>query len=73
MQKVYFLYHILYEDTDDEDVKIVGIYSSYKQAELAIERHKNKPGFIDFPDGFQIIEDVVNRDGWVDGFVDLPE
>lgn len=69
MQKVYFLYHVLYEDTDDEVAKIIGIYSSYKNAELAMERTKNKPGFIDFPDGFQILEDVLNRDNWVEGFV----
>jgi Mlc titration factor MtfA (ptsG expression regulator) len=68
-QKVYFLYHIRYEDTDDEDVKIVGIYSSAKQAKLAIERVKNKPGFINFPDGFQIIKGVLNRDGWCEGFI----
>ena len=71
MQKVYFLYHIRYEDTDDEDVKLIGIYSSYKQAELAIERLKNKPGFIDFPDDFQIFDSVLNRDGWCEGFVTL--
>ena len=69
MKKVYYLYHILYEDTDDEEAKIIGIYSSYKKAELAMERMKNKPGFIDFPDGFQIFEDVLNRDSWVEGFV----
>lgn len=69
MQKVYFLYHIRYEDTDDEDVKIIGIYSSYKQAKLAIKRLKNKPGFIDFPDDFQIFDSVLNRDGWCEGFV----
>ena len=34
-----------------------------------MERTKNKPGFIDFPDGFQILEDVLNRDSWVEGFV----
>ena len=69
MEKVYYLYHVLYEDTDDEVAKIIGIYSSYKNAELAMERTKNKPGFIDFPDGFQILEDVLNRDSWVEGFV----
>ncbi|MWP62976.1 DUF7336 domain-containing protein [Gilliamella sp. Pas-s25] len=68
MQKVYFLYHIRYEDTDDEDVKLIGIYSSYKQAELAIERLKNKQGFIDYPDDFQIFDSVLNRDGWCEGF-----
>jgi hypothetical protein len=41
----------------------------HKQAKLALERVKNKPGFINFPDGFQIIEDVLNRDSWCEGFV----
>ncbi|OTQ70172.1 MULTISPECIES: hypothetical protein [unclassified Gilliamella] len=69
MQKIYYLYHVRYEDTDDEDFRIIGIYSSSKQAKLAIERMKKKPGFIDFPNGFQIIPSVLNRAEWLDGFV----
>ena len=40
MKKIYYLYLVRYEDTDDEDVKVIGIYSSRKQAKLAIERMK---------------------------------
>lgn len=40
MQKVYFLYHVIYEDTDDEEVKVIGIYSSRKKAKLAKEQMK---------------------------------
>ncbi|PXZ07034.1 hypothetical protein DKK70_08555 [Gilliamella apicola] len=69
MQKIYYLYHVRYEDTDDEDFRIIGIYSSRKQAKLAIERMKKKPGFIDFPNGFQIIASVLNRAEWLEGFV----
>ena len=69
MKKIYYLYHVRYEDTDDEDVKVIGIYSSRKQAKLAIERMKKKPGFIDFPNGFQIIPSVLNRAEWLEGFV----
>lgn len=69
MQKIYYLYHVRYEDTDDEDFRIIGIYSSRKQAKLAIERMKKKPGFIDFPNGFQIIPSVLNRAEWLEGFV----
>ena len=39
MQKVYFLYHVIYEDTNEE-VKVIGIYSSRKKAKLAKERMK---------------------------------
>ena len=69
MQKIYYLYYVRYEDTDDEDFRIIGIYSSSKQAKLAIERMKKKTGFIDFPNGFQIIPSVLNRAEWLDGFV----
>lgn len=69
MQKIYYLYHIRNEDTDDEDVKLIGMYSSYELAEKAQERTKYKPGFIDYPDDFQIFDDVINRDGWVEGFI----
>ncbi|KES17843.1 hypothetical protein GASC598I20_013380 [Gilliamella apicola SCGC AB-598-I20] len=69
MRKVYYLYHVRYEDTDDEDVKIIGIYSSRRQAKVAINRMMKKPGFIDFPDDFQIHDDVLGRDSWVDEFV----
>lgn len=69
MRKVYYLYHVRYEDTDDEDVKIIGIYSSRRQAKVAIKRMMKKTWFIDFPDDFQIHDDVLGRDSWVDGFV----
>ncbi len=42
MRKVYYLYHVRYEDTDDEDVKIIGIYSSRRQAKVAIKRMMKK-------------------------------
>lgn len=69
MEKVYLLYHIRDEDTDDEDVKLIGIYSSYELAEKAQNRVKDKPGFVDFPDGFSIEDGPLDCDGWVDGFV----
>lgn len=69
MDKVYLLYHIRNEDTDDEDVKLIGIYSSYELARKAQERAKYKPGFIDYPDDFQIFDAVINRGSWEEGFV----
>ena len=69
MTIVYLLYHIRDEDTDDEDVKMIGIYSSAELAEQAKERVQDKTGFVDFPEGFSIIEEVLDRDGWVDGFI----
>ncbi|EMT6578121.1 MULTISPECIES: DUF7336 domain-containing protein [Providencia] len=69
MVTVYMLYHIRDEDTKDEDMKIIGIYSSFELAQKAQDKVSNQPGFIDYPDGFSISEEVLDRDGWVDGFV----
>ncbi|PHI30905.1 hypothetical protein [Budvicia aquatica] len=71
MTKVFMLYHIRNEDSDDEDIKLIGIYTSYELAKSAQMRVQDKPGFIDYPDGFSIIENPLDCDGWVDGFVDL--
>ncbi|WP_206082673.1 MULTISPECIES: hypothetical protein [Providencia] len=50
-------------------MKIIGIYSSFELAQKAQDKVSNQPGFIDYPDGFSISEEVLDRDGWVDGFV----
>ena len=68
MQKVYFLYHVIYEDTDDEDTKEIGTYTSYQLAEETINRIKDKPSFIDYPNDFHIDEYIIDKDYWTDGF-----
>lgn len=69
MNKVFMLYHIRDEDSVDEDIKLIGIYTTYELAHLAQMRVCNKPGFIDYPDGFSIIENPLDCDNWVDGFI----
>ena len=53
-------------DTDD---KLVGVYATHQDAEAAIQRLKNKPGFKDTVDAFLIEEYAIGRDGWTEGFV----
>lgn len=53
----------------DENIKTIGIYSIFKLAKNAKNRVSDKPGFIDFPEGFSISEEVLDRDGWVEGFI----
>ena len=52
-----------------QDEKLIGIYSSENDAQEAIKRIKTKPGFRDFPDGFQIDEYEIGKDNWPEGFV----
>ena len=69
MQKVHYLHHTRDKGTEDEDDKKIGTFGSYQLAEEVINRIKDKPGFIDFPNDFQIVQSVLNREGWVDGFI----
>jgi hypothetical protein len=72
MSSVHMLWHLRPEDHEEEDVKIIGIYSTLKNAQDAIERFIKEPGFKDFPTGFQITEYELDRDSWVEGFVRRP-
>lgn len=67
MESVFVLEHF-YETDGKEEAKFIGVYSSKFEAEQAIERLKDKPGFRDYPDAFLINEMKLNQDSWVDGF-----
>lgn len=80
MEKVYLLQHLHTLPQDKEDVKIIGIYKSYRDALDAIERVKDLPGFADHPnlinpdideevDGFYIDEYQINMDHWTSGYI----
>lgn len=69
MDKVYLLYHIHEMDNDDEDVKLIGVYSSLSNAEEALLRVAHAPGFRENPEGFQIHAYKLDKDSWTEGFV----
>ena len=54
----------------EEDFELlIGVYSSEAEARAAIERVKNKRGFAEFQEGFQISPYQLNSDHWDEGFV----
>jgi hypothetical protein len=69
MLKYYTLYHTIDRGPDDdEDEKVIGIYSTEQLAERALERVKDKPGFR-LPIGrFVICPCILDFDFWADGF-----
>lgn len=80
MANVYLLQHLHMLPHGEEDVKIIGIYSSRQAAISAIERLREQPGFIDRPelidplvddksDGFYIDEYSLDSDHWGEGYV----
>ncbi|HEY4171328.1 MAG TPA: hypothetical protein VGM96_31340 [Reyranella sp.] len=69
--EIYELFHYDQEDDDGIDFqKLIGVYSSEKKAEDAIERLRDKPGFRDCPNGWLICPIVVDEEtAWENGFV----
>jgi hypothetical protein len=70
---VFILWHVREIDGGDEDEKLIGIYRTRADAEAAISRLSDKPGFRDWPSGFQIHEYVLGRDGWTEGFTPVSD
>ena len=68
MKTVFIVQHERIKDEDNEDVKIIGVYSSKENAGDAINRLRNQPGFKDHSNGFNIDEYEINKDHWVEGF-----
>jgi hypothetical protein len=69
MDRVFVLWHVHESDNCADDEKLSGVYRTEEDAQAAIERLCTKPGFVDFPQGFQICPYTLNRDGWTEGFV----
>ena len=69
MNSVYILQHVHIPHDDCEDVKFIGVYSTQKMAQQAIERLKAQPGFKETPQGFYIEEYDVDVDHWCEGFI----
>jgi len=45
------------------------IYSTHEKAELALALLRNRPGFRDYPDGFEIQDAIIDRTYMTEGFV----
>lgn len=70
-ESVFLVHHVHEMPSGEEDVKLIGVYASQEDAEKAVARAKQWPGFKDHPEGFEISSCVVGRDHWTEGFVTL--
>lgn len=66
---VFILHHVHTFDDGDEDVKLIGIYSSHEAATAASERLQQQPGFCDMPERFTIDRYSLDVDHWIEGYV----
>lgn len=70
MSATVFLVHHVHEfENGSEDVKLIGVYASRADAEAALFRVRDQPGFRDHPGGFDISEILVGADHWTEGFI----
>ena len=69
--KTIFILHHSYELEEREETKLIGVYSTREQAELAITRLKDKNGFKYRPDAFEISEYELDQDNWTEGFATM--
>jgi hypothetical protein len=65
--EVFLLYHI--NELNDEDSKLIGVYSSQENAEKARQKTMALPGFINSPNSFLIDKCKLDEDHWQEGFV----
>ncbi len=66
---VFLLWHVHEMPGGEEDVKLLGVYSSADRAEEARQRALTKPGFRDSPEGLEVSRNVVERDEWTEGYI----
>ena len=71
MDSVYLLWHSHEWEDGHDEVKLIGVYRTELDAQAALQRVKNKPGFRELPEGFEIVEHRLNRDGWTEGYVNV--
>jgi homoserine kinase type II len=68
-REVFLVEHVHILEGGEEDVKIVGIYSTREAAQQAVNRLQLQPGFRDAPDGFTIDLYWVDQDHWEGGYI----
>ncbi len=69
---VYVLQHSREVGDDEEDIKLIGVFSSEEKGQEAIETLRGKPGFSQYLDGFSLDRYELDHVWWSDGFVTIP-
>ena len=74
MPTVYLLWHVrpaFHEHGDEEDAKLLGVFSSEQTAKDWQDDARVLPGFRDFPDDFVIDPYELDQRKWSGGFETL--
>jgi homoserine kinase type II len=69
MTTVYVLWHRCTDEEGKDHELMLGIYSTQEKAEQGLALLRNKPGFRDYPDGFEAQDATIDRTYMTEGFV----
>jgi hypothetical protein len=65
---LFVVQHLHVLDGGEENVKLIGVYSTRDAAQAAVDRLKLKPWFRDTLDGFSIDPYTIDEDNWTEGY-----
>jgi hypothetical protein len=68
MDTAYLLWYVREWDEGEDTELFIGVYRSEADATEAIGRLKGQPGFVAYPEGFEIHAYEVGKDHWTEGF-----
>ena len=66
---VFVLHHVHEMESGEEDIKLIGIYSSEELAKQAIARLSSQPGFRKYIEDFHVNCYELDKDHWTEGFI----
>lgn len=69
MTTVFVLWHCRTDEQGCDHDKLLGVYSTEEKAKQALEFLRDKPGFRDYPDGFEVADATLDRTSLLEGFV----
>lgn len=73
MKSVFILWHSYELNEGEEEIKLLGVFSSEGIAIKKISEYKKLPGFCDHLDGFEVVSYKIDVDQWKEGFVTQSE
>lgn len=73
MPSVFLVQHVHAFEDGEEDIKIIGIYTSRELAQAAVARSRPLLGFRDTPEGFEISQYDLDSDHWTEGYISVAE
>jgi hypothetical protein len=69
MDSVFLIWHVHQFPDREDDEKLIGVYRTETDAQDAIQRLRDKPGFQETPDRFVVDRYELNLDHWTEGYV----